>query len=1138
MNALKDIIQRCHKRHRARLRQRKTVITPALYKSIPYHITVQCARGTPVTLDTLEQAHISFMPIGHAPENDRGPRDFGGERFLKRQGIQSWSRKRWYASWGIQIYTGTPSGRDGAFWHDFDFKYEAICAAPDAVSNCIEALLKTTTNPLLTLTKSGGLRFSCRVPDYLHPDTDAAKSYIYNHTPTLEDLHSRDVYLEIRGERGYSRWDSRYEILLGNLLNPPVIAKELLFVPIDDLRVALHQPAPSGETYFENVPETAAVAPQSLGSEDLDLAKAAFLKHGFSYLRQDIGFHHWVSPSSEGDDIHASLWEDQSIVWLRGYTPNTEFPTRATPVTDIWDDTGIKQPPSNTGLPVNSQILAVREGKLSPLAIKRPPPLLNPQNPTRPIYQTLEEKAAQIRNVFDRDVRILGVVTDPIPWTNYEVESYVLNGGSTCLNIVNRRLAEVAEQRHQALKLPSFARWRARMYCWEQVKHIPVDERMAKPFERGNPCEDPERCRAIRKKGAVPRETICPTCRVYTECQERGYLSQPAALKRATAQISPITQLFLDPQRARSFEQIFDPADETERICIVDERRVGIRSLFLECRLPKYVLEEWVLNWDEAVLGNFAKSLLKALEIQGEPNGSAIARVRATVQAFQQYEEEIITQMGLVNLRGRVIAREMIDAETGKELAHFTIEFEGGAAAYIPLDPDAEDRLRDKGMSVFSLDAFIPNTDIRIPIPMAEAITLGILNTETVEKIQEFPTVYSHPNWTVWHQLKRFFSHYKRDVDAPMRWSDAELRFWVPPVLHPSVKRLLFIFPSLSDQHLRRVFPNEEIEVVHTEPVAWVPGNQVFQIRTGIYSVETILNHDSNWDIRSFSKMGERFFLGIRAEIERDPNVKHAIISNLSIIEQLADLREKENVRCLLHFKMVNGMDTDFEDVDVVWIIGTPHWPQSTIWWHAQMLFGSDEEPIYYEGELETGHYKDERVQSLYRQNVVGLLTRLVGQMGLTHRSSKKVVLISGVALPDITDRPETLLFDWEDFEVAGGLDKLPEVIATRQRFETERDNLTAESSRKEVERILGCSPRQANRVLHKLRGGNIQRVPFQEQILTLLSDGEKKASELAASIGSSSQSVGNELRRLVDIGEIVKVRRGVYALPKKSPSK
>ena len=145
---------------------------------------------------------------------------------------------------------------------------------------------------------------------------------------------------------------------------------------------------------------------------------------------------------------------------------------------------------------------------------------------------------------------------------------------------------------------------------------------------------------------------------------------------------------------------------------------------------------------------------------------------------------------------------------------------------------------------------------------------------------------------------------------------------------------------------------------------------------------------------------------------------------------------------------------------------------------------------------------------------------------------NKKVVLVADMELPDITDRPETLLFDWEDFEVAGGLEKLSEVIATRQRFEKERDNLTAESSRNEVERILGCSARQANRVLQKIRGGNIPRVLFRDQIHTLLSTGEKTTGELVAAIKGHPTSVRNELKRLIDTGEIVKVRWGVYSLP------
>ncbi|MCY4552290.1 MAG: hypothetical protein OXC79_01340 [Candidatus Poribacteria bacterium] len=43
--------------------------------------------------------------------------------------------------------------------------------------------------------------------------------------------------------------------------------------------------------------------------------------------------------------------------------------------------------------------------------------------------------------------------------------------------------------------------------------------------------------------------------------------------------------------------------------------------------------------------------------------------------------------------------------------------------------------------------------------------------------------------------------------------------------------------------------------------------------------------------------------------------------------------------------------------------------------------------------------------------------------------ANKKVMLITGLRIPEIIDRPETLLFDWEDLEVAGGLDKLSEAI-------------------------------------------------------------------------------------------------------------
>ena len=744
----------------------------------------------------------------------------------------------------------------------------------------------------------------------------------------------------------------------------------MLFVPIDTLRAVLHEPYLFEEKAMETVPKPTITVPDSLGSDDLDLAKAAFSKRDFSYLREDIGFHHWIQHNSEGDDTHASLWVDQDIVWVRTSTPPTAPPTNAMPITDIWDNTGITPPKTDPRLPVTDKMIAVQENKLSPLAIKRLPPILQREETTQEAYATPKENADEIQHALKKKTRILGIISEAAPGT--------------------------------------------------------------------------------------------------------------MALQRAKAQISPVFQIFLNPHRSESFEHIVESEDRAERICIIDEDNIDLIHLFIECVLPIDVLKKWTTNWQGHPLGNYAKALLNVLAPQSESDGSAITRIRAVTEGFQQHEKEIIRQMCHVNAQSK-------------------------------------------------------DEDMEIPMSMEQANALGVTDTETVKKIQEFPTVYRNSNWTLWHQLKRFFAHYKRNADAPMRWNNTILRFGVPPMLHPDIKRLLLISPTVSKDYLQRVFPNDEIEIVRPKPTAWMPGNQVFQIRTGIYSQNEILNRESDWDVDSLSKLGERFCSGIRSEIDREPTVKHGVLTNSAIARQMTDIAAKENVCFVTSFSDIDAVDAALEEVQVLWIVGIPHWEQKNIWWLAQMLFGNDEVPLSYEAEIKPGHFKDKRIQTVYHQCVVDSLTKIVGRARLNIWSDKTVVLLTGLSMPNISDRPETFLFDWEDFQIAGGLHKLAETIHTRERFEAERDALTGDSPRKEVERIFGCSERQANRMLQKIRGGNIQRVSFRDQILFLLTTGDKKVSSLIAAIDSSPQSIGNELTKLVEAGEIVRVRRGVYALAKDS---
>ena len=1077
----------------------------------------------------LEQAGISFMPTGRTSKSIRIPQSFGGKRFLTPQRMGDWEIQQWHASWGIQVYTGIPSQRDGARWHDFDFKYEMISAAPDAVLACIETLINTVGNPLLTLTQSGGLRFSCRVPHYLHPNTEEARLYIYKDVPTAGDSCLRDVYLEILGEAGHSPWDARYEILLGNLLNPPIITKEVLFAAIDALREELHAPEPLATARAEPTQQDFIVSTPSLGSNKLDLGKEALLKRGFSYLRQEDNFHHWCRQVSDNAETDVLLCERDGTVWIRASTSDFGLPMEDTPITDVWDDTGILTLVPTTGLPVSEKILAVREGKRSPLAIKRPALVLQKPEGTQTVYEPLEKNIDQIQSIFESDKRIIGLmVSETGARNNYEMESQLLKGGTVAFSASFLTIDEAMEH-FQRENLPSIARWRKVSFLWDQVKEIPADVRMATPFERGNVCEDPERYLALVRKGVNASETLCPRCPVYTICQERGYLSRSTVLQRAKTQVFGFNQKFLDPQELVGSEEILEPVDGKERLCIVSVGRTD--RLFLECGISRERLEEWRINWRASALGNFAQALLNTLEVESEVGNIVTKRIRTVMQAFQQHEEDLVRQMGQVNVKGRVVAQGIVDPETKTELAHFTIMFEGGASAYIPLDNNTAEQVMAKRLPVFQLESFELDEDMRIPMPIEEAIGFGILDMETVEKIQDFPSVHRNPDWTLWHQLKRFFAHYTRDADAPMIWYDKSLSFWVPSVPHPNIQRLLFLSATLTEDDLHRAFPDEDIEVIRIKPMPWVEGNQVFQIRTGTHTLKTMLDYDSTWDVIGLSKMGERFFLGICAEIDRDPSATHAIITYAPIIEQLREVAEKENVCLLTEFKDIHNLESAFEAAEVIWIVGTPPWEQGVMWRHAQIAFGNDAKPLSYEAEPEFQHYKDERVQRIYIQAVTDLITDTVGRAGLNRWGGKKVVLVNSLEIPNITDRPETLLFDWEDLEVAGSLDKLAETIAIREQFETELANLTAESPRTEVERILGCSSRQANRMLNKLRGGNIPRVTFREQILSLLADGEKKRAEITAAIDGHPEAIHKELTRLTKIGEIQKVQRGVYAL-------
>ena len=108
-------------------------------------------------------------------------------------------------------------------------------------------------------------------------------------------------------------------------------------------------------------------------------------------------------------------------------------------------------------------------------------------------------------------------------------------------------------------------------------------------------------------------------------------------------------------------------------------------------------------------------------------------------------------------------------------------------------------------------------------------------------------------------------------------------------------------------------------------------------------------------------------------------------------------------------FRNREGLETAFQAAEVIWIVGIPEMGPRAILQRTQILFGNDEEPLSYEKELDSYCC----VQSVYEKDIVHTFRQVIELAELNClETNKKVMLITALRIPEITDRPETLLFD------------------------------------------------------------------------------------------------------------------------------
>ena len=404
-----------------------------------------------------------------------------------------------------------------------------------------------------------------------------------------------------------------------------------------------------------------------------------------------------------------------------------------------------------------------------------------------------------------------------------------------------------------------------------------------------------------------------------------------------------------------------------------------------------------------------------------------------------------------------------------------------------------------------------------------EVVSRGFYSNTTEADIAQIPTVDAK-GWTLLDQLTAFFEHYKREADAPIRYNGGVLTFAIPPRLSADVTKAVFMSATLDLDLFKRAFPEAHTEnLPHTE---FHPKVNIYQLRTNRNPRGTVYEFGERFKpdgtlvkvAVGLNETGETYWRMAIDEISDSPDPKHSIITYKQVLdwkrnEDASDLTELDNIIATAHYGNLVGLDTDFQDTDVLWVLFSPEiphgndLPKNEILWRAKMFFGDDETPLDYERDPETGQYRDKRIQKIWANAVIGEIIQGIGR-GRAVRKPITIVLFISHFIPGITDRPETKLFDEADWQIAGGLDGLDEAIAQREEFEARAAALTAENTIEEWQEIYGCSERWA-RVLWERAGGREHKVDTDkvllQRILEMNAQGgsiRKIASELNISRG------------------------------------
>ena len=688
----------------------------------------------------------------------------------------------------------------------------------------------------------------------------------------------------------------------------------------------------------------------------------------------------------------------------------------------------------------------VKKGDACPLELRRPPVKLVKSEEVAEVI-SLVDSDEMIKQAFRNDARIVGINAPTGAGKDETHMSIVLD--SDLYSIETKPHHLVAEEKTRRWQEHTTAvRWMGvtsgELDLRDYIETHGYERLLEDPFPAGSTwkCIQPDRVWGYREQGGNRHVTICSECPVRDACSRQGFNAQSKHVKDHRAIVLAIEQLFTNPVYENFSRKLYSTEENGIRLAAMDE--VMPSRLFLECKITDHQLQRWRIMWKGMELADFADEI--ELILMRDRNMHTLA------DYIMGLDDEtamcIMMQMEKVRERYTRADVEVVDPEdSGRVLSKIQLTFSNQREVALALDSKSYDRLIE--LEIPAMHRMELTADNMVELNLDEASVLGIYgNLEKMDGATisaSVPRVYAR-NWNPLVQLQILFERYPVErapisYDPPTDVTIGELRWEVPPQLHDHIKRIMCMSATLDETLFREAFSEyaDDIEFVRVPPTPLAEGSVIFQIRTGKYCRSSVLKMDKKSQPIGWKPAGERFWEMFKYEVERDREITHALITYKHILEwKSAWIEEQPNIMSTANYWGLVGLN-QMQHADYIWVMFDPELDGKTIERYAKRFWGDDEEPLNFD--REDGEYLDDRVRQVWEGEVVGELVQAVGRARL-NRKQGNVIILTGLNIPSITDREETRLFDYVDWELDKNLTRMTRRIERRADAEIARDAL------------------------------------------------------------------------------------------------